>query len=91
MTVKMSEIHTVATGNRIPCHGDEFETAVDGVLYRAEFYYENGGLNLAADSKIEKFNEALNEWEAVEFEETSEGDEEFNALLDKITPDVEEN
>jgi len=90
MTIKASEIKTWAKSNGVPCNGDLFETKIDGINYRAEFYAEipvgsdTPELHLAADSYIEKQIDGV--WEKVDFPQTEEGDAAFNELLSKITP-----
>lgn len=85
--MKRTDFTTISNGNGIPCNGDLIETKVDGINYRAEFYLDdNNGCPLAmlaADSAIEKFENG--EWVPVVFTT----DEEFNELLEKITPVVE--
>lgn len=85
--MKLTDFHTFARGNGVPCNGDLIESEVDGVKYRAEFYiddnYGHPTVILAADSAIEKFENG--EWQAVVFN----NDDDFDILLSQITPVIE--
>lgn len=92
MKIKASQITEWAHSNGIPCHGDLFETVVNGEKYRAEFYAtadfgSEPYLCLAADSYIEKYVDG--KWEKMIFPETEAGDDAFSELLAQITPELE--
>lgn len=84
----LGDFTTFAQGNGVPCNGDLFEGYYKGDLYQAEYYIDgnfgNPEVCLACDSKIEKY--VNGKWEEVFFEETIEGDREFNTLLSAIMP-----
>ena len=86
----LDDFTAFARGNGTPCNGDLFKGYYQGELYQAEYYIdENFGnpvVNLAADSKIEKYVDG--KWEEVFFEETIKGDREFNTLLSAIMPKI---
>lgn len=91
MTVKASEIKEWAVGNGCPARGDEYEGVFNGKTYRAEFYAERSYnqiiMMLAVDSPLEVKENG--QW--IPVDTSMMDDNEFNNLIEAITPDVEDD
>lgn len=92
MTIKASSINEWANGNGCPARGDEYEGVFNGKTYRAEFYAERSygstiELMLAVDSPLDVKEDG--QW--VPVDTSMMDDNEFNDLINAITPDVEDD